>query len=340
MRELLYKDAINEAMHQEMERDKKVFLMGESISVDIWMTSDGLYEKFGPDRVRDTPISEAAIAGGAVGAALAGYRPVVHMMCADFMECAGDEILGKAARWRFANGGKVTIPMVIRGSIGGYSNLGPDHSKCMESFVMRAPGLKLVIPSTPYDAKGLLKTAIRDNNPVVYLEHKCLLGNSGPVPEEDYTVPLGVADVKREGKDLTIVATGYMVYLSLQIADLLNKEKGIDIEVIDPRTLVPLDLETILTSVKKTHNVMIVHEDPLSCGPGAEIASQIIQEAFDYLDSPIKRVAAANVPIPSNYLEQFALPQPQDIADGIADILGIEEGLDLQGRITTVVGAH
>lgn len=200
MRELMFREAINEALHEEFFRDETVFTLGESVSQDVWNTSGGLYEKYGKERVRDTAISEAAILGSAVGAALTGYRPIANMMFADFIVCGADELLHKAAKWRFAHGGKVTIPLVVRGAIGGYVRIGPEHSQCMESFVMRTPGLKIAIPSNPYDAKGLLKTAIRDNNPVVFLEHKGLLGIKGPVPEEEYTVPFGVADIRRKGK--------------------------------------------------------------------------------------------------------------------------------------------
>jgi pyruvate dehydrogenase E1 component beta subunit len=203
----------------------------------------------------------------------------------------------------------------------------------MESFVMRTPGLKIAIPSMPYDAKGLLKTAIRDNNPVVFFENKNLMGVKGPVPEEEYAIPFGVADVKREGKDVTVVATGYMVHWTLQVADLLQKERGISVEVIDPRTLEPLDIETILNSVRKTKRAVIVDEDTLRCGPGAEIGMQIMENAFDYLDAPVKRVGAKNFPIAGGILEQFILPQPQDIADAIGEVLGAEDRLDLKGRV-------
>lgn len=339
MREISFREAISEAMHEEMARDETVFLMGENISVDIWGTSGGLFDRFGKERVRDTPISEQAIVGTCVGAALADYRPVGHMMLADFFECAGDEILGKAARWHFSHRGKVQLPLTMRAAIGGYSGLGPDHSKCMESFILRAPGLKLVIPSSPYDAKGLLKTAIRDNNPVVFYEHKSLLGVVGPVPDEEYTVELGVADVKREGSDVTVVATGYMVRLTLQVADILQSEKDLSIEVIDPRTLEPLDMETIVKSVKKTHRVVIVDEDTLRCGPHAEIGMQIMKEAFDYLDAPVERVGAANYPIAAGYLEQFILPQPQQISDAITAIMGVESP-DMADRIRTSGKSH
>jgi len=292
-----------------------------------------LYKKYGKERVRDTAISEAAIMGCAVGAALAGYRPVAHMMMMDFAVCAADELLNKAAKWRFCNGGIVTIPLVVRGCIGAYNRIGPEHSQCMESFMWRTPGLKIAIPSTPYDAKGLLKTAIRDNNPVVYMEHKTLLGTKGAVPEEEYTIPFGVADIKRQGSDLTIVATGLMVSLSLQIANIFQQEKSISIEVIDPRTLEPLDLKTILNSVKKTKHLIIVDEDTMRCGPGAEIGMQVMENAFDYLDAPIKRVGAKNYPIPGAYMEQFVMPQPQEIANAMAEVLAMEDGVDLAGRV-------
>jgi pyruvate dehydrogenase E1 component beta subunit len=198
---------------------------------------------------------------------------------------------------------------------------------------MHTPGLKIAIPSTPYDAKGLLKTAIRDDNPVVFLEHKNLMGIKGPVPEEEYTVPFGLAEVKRNGKDVTVVAIGYIVHLILQVADLLQKEKGINLEVIDPRTLEPLDMETVIASVKKTKHVVIIDEDTLRCGPGAEIGMQIMETAFDYLDAPIKRVGAKNFPIAAGYLEQFILPQPQEMADAIGEVLGVKERLDLMDRV-------
>ena len=252
------------------------------------------------------------------------------------MMCGADELLYMAAKWRFAHGGKVNIPLVIRAPIGGYSGIGPEHSQCMESWVWRTPGLKIAIPSNPYDAKGLLKTAIRDNNPVVFLEHKNLMGMEGPVPEETYTVPFGSAEIKREGTDVTIVATGYLVSVTLQVADLLLEEKGVSVEVIDPRTLEPLDLETILASVRKTKGVIIVDEDTMRCGPGErKSACRSWENAFDYLDAPVKRVAAKNYPIAGAYLEQFILPQPQDIANAVAEVTGDSEPLDIAGRVAT-----
>jgi pyruvate dehydrogenase E1 component beta subunit len=333
MREIRFRDAINEAMHEEMSRDEKVYFIGENISQDVWSTSNGLYEKFGKDRVRNTAISEAAIIGSCVGAALAGYRPVGQIMFADFLLCGADELLGKAAKWHFNHCGKVTTPLVIRAAIGGYSGLGPEHSQCMEAYIMHTPGLKLVVPSTPYDAKGLLKTAIRDNNPVIFLEHKSLLGRTGAVPEEEYTIPFGIADIKMEGDDITVIAVGYMVELVLKVASILLEEKGVSIEVIDPRSLEPLDLKTVVDSVKKTSHLVIVDEDTLRCGPGAEIGMQIMESAFDYLDAPIKRIGAANLPIAAAYLEKFILPQPQQIANAILECLNIKETLNLENRI-------
>jgi pyruvate/2-oxoglutarate/acetoin dehydrogenase E1 component len=321
MREVAFKDAINEAMHEEMNRDDTVFLIGEDVSWDIWGTSEGLLHKFGKERIRNTPISEAAIVGSCVGAALAGYRPVANIQFSDFLTCACDELLNKAAKWRFAHGGKASIPMVVRVPMGGYMHLGIEHSQCNEAFVWHVPGLKIAIPSTPYDAKGLLKTAIRDNNPVVYFEHKRLMGIKGDVSKDEYTIPFGVADIKRAGQDVTVVATSYMVQMALQVAEQLQNEKGISVEVVDPRTLEPLDIDTIITSVKKTKRVVIVDEDTLRCGVTAEIGMQIMENAWGFLDVPIRRVGAANMPIAAGFLEQNSLPQPKDIASAIEAVL-------------------
>lgn len=317
MRKITYQQAINEAMVEEMTRDETVYLIGEGVSRDPWGTSEGFFEKFGAERIRDTAICEDAIIGSCVGAALAGYRPVANIMFSDFLAIAADETLNKAAKWRFANGGKVTIPMVIRAPMGGYSRMGPEHSQCTEALVMHNPGLKIAIPSTPYNAKGLLKTAIRDNNPVVFFEHKALMATTGEVPEEEYTIPFGMADIKREGKDITVVATAYMAKMALEVANQLQEEKGISIEVVDPRTLEPLDIDTIIASVKKTKRAVIVDEDTLRCGVGAEIGMQIMQHAFDFIDAPIQRVGAANMPIAGGFLEQYVLPQPKNIVDAI-----------------------
>lgn len=326
MREITYRKAINEALHEEMARDDTVLIWGESICQDLWGTHEGLIARFGKERIRDTAISEAAIVGAAVGAAVAGYRPVADIMFGDFLFCACDETLNHAATHRFANGGKAEVPLVIKAAIGGYTGGGPMHSQCPEAFVWHRPGLKIALPSTPYDAKGLLKTAIRDNNPVVYYFHKLLLDTKGEVPDGEYTIPLGVADIKREGSDVTVVATAYMVKLALDVANQLQK-KGISIEVIDPRTLEPFDIDSIIASVKKTRRVVIVDEDVKRCGVTSEIGMQIVEKAFDSLDAPIQRVAAANLPIPAAFLEQYVLPQPQDIADAVGAVLGTKESL-------------
>ena len=326
MKEITYREAINEALMEEMARDERVFIIGEFVSNEPFGTHKGLYHKFGKERVRDTAISEAAIVGSCVGAALAGRRPIARLDFVDFAMIAADEIFHKAAKWRYCHGGKQTLPIVYRLGIGGYIGACVEHSQCLEALFMHTPGLKLAIPSTPYDVKGLLKTAIRDNNPVVFLEHKLLLGDKGGVPEDEYTIPFGIADIKREGKDVTVVATGYMIKLTLGVADQL-KDRGISVEIVDPRTLEPLDIDTIVNSVKKTKRMVIVDEDTLRCGVTGEIGMQIMEKAFDDLDAPIQRVAAANLPIPGGLLERYVLPQPQGIADAIGVVLGIKERL-------------
>lgn len=326
MREITYQQAINEALHEEMARDDSVFILGESICDDLWGTHRGLVDKFGRERVRDTAISETAIVGGAVGAALAGCRPIADIMFADFLFCAADETLNQAATFRFSNGGLVKVPMVIKAAIGGYSSGGPMHSQCPEGFLWHRPGLKIVLPSTPYDAKGLLKTAIRDNNCVVYLFHKQLLNMKGEVPGEEYTIPFGKADVKSKGGDVTVIATSYMVKMALDVAEQL-KDKGISMEVVDLRTLEPLDMETIMGSVEKTKRVVIVDEDVSRCGAASEIGMQIMERAFHFLAGPIQRVCAANIPVPAGHLENFALPHPQDIANAVGVVLGEKEQL-------------
>jgi pyruvate dehydrogenase E1 component beta subunit len=268
----------------------------------------------------DTPLSETAVAGAAIGASMAGWRPVADFMFADFMWCCADEVFLKAAKWHFIHGGKVNLPVVLFGNIGGGARVGPEHSQCPESIVMHTPGLKLALPSTPYDAKGLLKTAIRDNNPVVYFYHKRLLGLMGPVPEEEYIIPLGVADVKKEGTDVTVIATSYMVQLSLAVAKEL--EGKVSVEVVDPRTLEPLDIDTIVKSVQKTGRVVLVDEDTKRCSVTAEIGMQIMERAFDALDAPMQRVGAANMPIAGGYMEQYVLPQPKDIVAAIETVTG------------------
>jgi len=319
MRQIVFIQAINEALDEEMARDEKVFIIGEDVQSGVFGASRGLVNKYGTDRVMDTPLSETAVAGAALGAAMAGYRPVADFMFADFMWCAADEVFLKAAKWHFIHGGKVKLPMVLFGNIGGYARIGPEHSQCPESVVMHNPGLKLVVPSDPYSAKGLLKTAIRDDNPVVFFYHKRLLGVPGEVPEEEYTVPFGVADIKREGTDVTVVATAYMVQLALQAAE--EMKDRVSIEVVDPRTLEPLDIDTIVKSVQKTGRVVIVDEDTKRCGVTTEIAMQIMENAFDSLDAPIQRVAAANFPIAGAYMEQYVLPQQKDIVTAVEKVI-------------------
>jgi pyruvate/2-oxoglutarate/acetoin dehydrogenase E1 component len=320
MKTIRYREAINEALFEEMSRDETVFIVGEDVQAGSFGNTAGLVQTFGTKRVRDTPLAETAVAGAAVGSAMAGYRPIADMMFGDFMFIAGDEIFIKAAKWRFLHGGKVDLPLVFMAAIGGYARIGAEHSQSPESIVMHTPGLKLAVPSTPYDAKGLLKTAIRDNNPVVFFYHKRLLGLKGEVPEEEYLIPFGQADIKREGTDVTIVATSQMVHLSLGVAKEL--EGKVSIEVVDPRTLEPLDIDTITESVKKTGRLVVVDEDTERCGVTSEIITQVIENAFDYLDAPPQRVAAANFPIPGGFMEDYILPQPKDIAAAVERVMG------------------
>ncbi len=320
MREISYIQAINEALTEEMARDEKVFILGESVQSQMFMINEGLVDKFGEDRIIDTPISETAIAGSAVGAAMTGFRPIADMYFSDFMYVAADEIMCKAAKWRFISGGTQQLPIVFMATIGGYKRSGAEHSQTPEGYYMHTPGLKVAVPSTPYDAKGLLKTAIRDNNPVIYFYHSSILGLRGEIPEEEYLVPFGQADVKREGTDVTVVAIGYMVHLASRVAEEL--EGKISVEIVDPRTLEPLDIDTIVKSVKKTGRVVIVDEDVARCGPSAEIGMQIMENAFDDLDAPVQRVACKNYPIPGGYLEDAVLPQPEWIKAAIEEVVG------------------
>lgn len=322
MRKITYLQAITEAIAEEMERDSTVYLIGQCARGQPFGTHKGLYDKFGGWRVLDAPVSESAIVGSAIGAAMAGYRPVIDMLHADFFPIVGDELLNQAAKWRFVHGGQHTIPMVVRGLMGGYVHTGAHHSQCTESLIMHTPGLKIAVPSNAYDAKGLLKAAIRDNNPVIYFEHKKLMTIPGEVPDEDFIVPFGVAEIKRKGSDVTAVATGYMVKLTLEVAEKLQIEKGISVEVVDPRTLEPLDTNTIVESVRKTGRVVIVDEDTLRCSVATEIAMQIMENAFSSLKAPIKRVGAANYPVPGGpFLEELVLPSTKGIADAIESVL-------------------
>ncbi|MBC7242714.1 MAG: alpha-ketoacid dehydrogenase subunit beta [Anaerolineae bacterium] len=316
MREITFAEAIREALREEMHRDPSVFIMGEDVGVfgGVFGVTAGLYEEFGPDRVRDTPISESAIVGGGLGAAMMGMRPVVEIMFGDFLMCAGDQIVNQAAKARYMSGGKAKVPLTIRVTTGAPGSAAAQHSQSPESWFMNVPGLKIAVPATPADAKGLLKTAIRGEDPVLFFEHKMLYAVRGPVPEDpDFTVPFGEANVVRPGRDVTIIAIGGMLAKALAAADALAQE-GIEAEVIDPRTLVPLDKETLIRSLAKTGRVVIVHEAHKRAGPGAEIAAVLAEEAVEYLDGPIVRVAAKNVPIPySPVLEEEVLPGAEDI---------------------------
>lgn len=316
MKEMSFAAAIREALSEEMERDPTVFVMGQDVGEygGVFTATKGLYERFGADRVRDTPISETFIAGGAVGAALTGTRPVAELQYADFIAIAMDEIYNKAAKWRYMHGSLFSVPLVIRAAEGAFGGAGPEHSQCPEHLLMSASGLHVVIPSTPADAKGLLKSAIRDNNPVVFLEHKALYRKRGPVPDGDVTIPIGVADIKRSGTDLTVVAWGAFVDKALHAADELAEE-GIELDVVDTRGVRPLDLLTVLESLRNTGRLLIAHESPLIGGVGGEISAAVQEEAWDLLRGPIRRIGAKDIPIPqSAKLEKYAIPSAADIS--------------------------
>ncbi|MGD6943065.1 alpha-ketoacid dehydrogenase subunit beta [Cytobacillus gottheilii] len=315
-REITYLEAVREAMSQEMRENEDVFILGEDIGVygGAFGVTRGMIEEFGPERVRNTPISEAAIAGAAVGSALTGMRPILELQFSDFITIAMDQIVNQAAKTRYMFGGKGKVPMVLRTPAGSGTGAAAQHSQSLEAWMAHIPGLKVVQPSTAYDAKGLLKAAMDDDNPVIFYEHKLLYKTSSNVPEESYKIELGKADIKREGTDVTIVATAIMVHKALEAAEVLEKD-GISAEVIDPRTIVPLDKETIIKSVKKTGKLIVVHEAVKRGGIGGEIVGVIAEsEAFDYLDAPIIRLGGKEVPIPYNpNLEKAAIPQVPDI---------------------------
>jgi len=317
MSEMMYIEALRTALREEMRRDKSVFIMGEDITRYGFGVNRGLLEEFGPERVRNTPISEAAIIGSAVGAALRGMRPVVEIMFVDFIMIGMDQIVNQAAKMSYLSNGELSVPMVIRTPEGTeWFGGGAQHSQTLHSMFLNIPGLKLVIPSDPYDTKGLLKSAIRDDNPVIFFEHKELYTQKGEVPEEEYTIPLGKATIKRQGKDITLVATSWMVKHSLEVAEDLKGK--ISIEVIDPRTLVPLDKETIINSVKKTGRLLVVDESPVSGGVQGEIISVVIQEAFWNMEFPPRRIGSLNTPIPfSSTLEKEVIPTKGKIKEEI-----------------------
>lgn len=312
--EVSYLEAISQALDEEMARDERVFLMGEDIGTygGAFKITEGLLEKYGEWRVLDTPLSESGFVGAAIGAAMMGLRPVVEMQFADFISCAFDQITEVAAKNHYRWG--AAVPMVIRAPFGGGVHGGPFHSECPEGWFFHSPGLKLVAPSTPYDAKGLLKAAIRDPNPVIYFEHKFLYRRiKCPMPKEDFVVPIGKADVKRMGNDISVITYGAMVHLALEAAQILAQE-GIDLEVVDLRTLMPLDKETIFASVRKTSKAVLLHEDNKTGGIGAEVAALLAEDCFDCLDGPIVRIAPPDTPVPfSTPLEEFFLPKTSDI---------------------------
>lgn len=342
MRVLDFSAAVNEALRQEMARDENIVVFGEDVGYfgGLFACTKNLQRDFGESRVRDTPISEGAIIGAAVGAALGGLRPVVELQFIDFVGCNGamDQIFNQLAKMRYMFGGSVKVPVVVRAPCGSRHPIASgaaQHSQNLEAWFMHVPGLKVVVPSTPYDAKGLLVTALRGDDPVFFVEHKLLyyaqrmptLREKYPtllcdVPEAEYAIPFGQADIKKKGRDVTVIATMMMVHKSIRASEELSK-KGIDIEVVDPRTLIPLDKQAIVESVKRTGRAVIVSEDCRTAGVGAEIASVIMEEAFDYLDAPIKRVSALDVPIPySPVLEGAAIPQEEDIIVAVRGIMG------------------
>jgi pyruvate dehydrogenase E1 component beta subunit len=321
MAEVRYREALNEALREELERDESVFLMGEDIGVfkGAYKVTQGLLEEFGPRRVRDTPISENTIVGMGVGAAMAGLRPVVELMTVNFSLLAMDQIVNHAAAIHYMFGGQIAVPMVIRMPQGAGHQLGPTHSHCFEALYLHVPGILVAVPTTAADAKGLLKAAIRDDNPVVFIEHEYLYGQKGEVPEdEDHVVDFGRAAIRREGGDVTIVGVSRMAVTAERAAEELAEEHGIEAEVIDPRTLRPLDLDTILESVRKTNRALIVEEGWPHGGVAANLATLISEQAFDHLDAPVGRVTGADVPMPySKPLEQIAFPHEQQIVDAV-----------------------
>lgn len=321
-RELTYTEAIREALFEEMAHDERVFVMGQDVGAygGLFGATSGLQDRFGKRRCFDTPISETFLAGGGVGAAITGSRPVVELQFADFVAIAMDEIYDKAAKWRYMHGGLFTVPLVIRAPEGAMGGAGPEHSQCPEALFWSAAGLYVVTPSTPADVKGLLKSAIRDDNPVLFLEHKALSNTKGEVPEGEHLVPLGEADVKREGADVTVVAWSNMVPRALEAAESLEAE-GTSVEVVDPRGIRPLDKETIIGSLEKTGRIVFAHEAPKPGGPASEVMAIIAEEAVDLLEAPIKRVAAPDTPIPQSiHLEKLLVPTTEDIANAVREL--------------------
>lgn len=326
MKSITFREAINQALDEEMARDPSVFLIGEDVG-GVWqgplLQYGGLSDKYGPERVRMTPISEMAIVGAAIGAAATGMRPVAELMFIDFIGCAMDEVLNMMTKMRYLFGGQIKLPVTITAASGAGLSTAAQHSQSLEGMLMSIPGLKIVIPSTPYDAKGLFKSAIREDNPVVFLQHKKLLFSklTSEIPGEEYTIPLGKADIKKEGTDVTVVATGFMVHSALAAAAKLQ-EKGVSMEVIDPRTVVPLDKQVIVDSVKRTGKLVIMTEECNTGSVAAQIAAIVAEEAFDFLDAPIRRVNAPDTPVPfSPVLEKFWIPQEDDLLRVVSEIV-------------------
>ncbi len=323
MRTITYREALREALEEEMKADEDIVLIGEDIAVHDgpFQVTSGLLKKFGGDRVRNTPISEVAIVGAAIGAAAAGIRPVAELMFDDFLFVAGDQIVNQMAKLTYMTGGQIKLPLVIRMPMGAGLSQAAQHAQCVMGMFMNVPGLKLVCPTTPYDAKGTLKASIRDNSPVLFFEHLSYYDTKGEVPEDDYIVPLGKASIQKEGKDITIIAVAEMVSKSINVANRLEK-KGISIEVIDPISLVPLDMDTIIDSVKKTNKVIIAYNGPKTNGAGTEISARLSEYAFDYLEAPIYRIAEKDCPIPfSPKLEEVIIPQEKDIEEAVEKLL-------------------
>jgi pyruvate dehydrogenase E1 component beta subunit len=323
MTEMMYREALRRALDEEMQRDSLVFLMGETIAErgGSYKVTEGLVYKYGPQRVIDTPIAEASFTGMAVGAALVGCRPVVEILFIDFAMLAMDQIVNQAAKYAFISGGQGTVPMVIRTQGGAGNGLAAQHSQSLEALFYHIPGLKVVMPSTPQDACGLLKASIRDNHPVMFIEHKLLYMTKGPVPDDEYLIPLGKADIKKPGEDVTLITYSHMTLKCLEAAAALEAE-GISAEVVDLRTLSPLDKETILSSARKTGRVLIVHEAIRRGGVGGDIAAMLMEEAYDDLDGPVLRIAGRNTPIPYNLsIEKACVPSVEDIVAGVFSVV-------------------
>ena len=323
MPKISMRDALRDALHEEMARDDTIIILGEDVIAHggPYAVTRGIHEKY-PGRIRQTPISEAGIVGTALGAALCGMRPVAEIMYVDFITCAMDEVVNQMAKIRYMFGGQTDVPVVLRLPSGSARLIAAQHSQCLEAWFMHVPGLQVVIPSAPYDAKGLIKTALRGRDPVLFMEYKRLYTIEGEVPDGDYTVPFGKADVKRQGRDVTIVATGPMVLKALEAAEILSQD-DIEVEIVDPRTLVPLDRETIFASVRKTNRAIVTDEEVKRAGASAEIAALIAEECFDDLDAPVRRVAAADVPMPfSPELEKLVVPKAEDLVAAVRALVG------------------